>query len=487
MSAGAQTMAAPTPLPEALSETGRLPSSVWKISAVAVLGSLLSQLDATVVNVSLPSLAAELNASLATIQWVTSGYLLALALTLPLSGWLVDRIGAKALYLWSFSAFTLASALCGLAWSANSLIAFRILQGMTGGLLAPMAQMMIARAAGKQLARVAGYAALPVLLGPILGPVIAGAILQHASWRWLFFVNLPVGALALLLATVFLPDDRRLGKRRRLDFAGLAMLSPGLVLILYGSDHVNHRLGIAALAAGLALLACFLRTATRKGPDALIDLQLFKGRVFPISALTQFLSNGIVFAGQMLIPFYLIGACGRSPSATGLMLAPLGLGMACSLPSLGALTRRFGLRNVSAGGALLALLGTLPFLYLAGHGLVLALLTIALFCRGVGLGAVGIPSLTAAYVSIRKQDLPMATTSLNIVQRLGGPTLTTLCATFLAWRLNVANGSGNLSGAFVGAFSLLCALHALLFLSALRLPASVDNAAAECRDDGGNL
>jgi EmrB/QacA subfamily drug resistance transporter len=480
-------VAAPMLLPVALSETGRLPSSVWKISAVAVLGSLLSQLDATVVNVSLPSLAAELNASLATIQWVTSGYLLALALTLPLSGWLVDRIGAKALYLWSFSAFTFASALCGVAWSANSLIAFRILQGMTGGLLAPMAQMMIARAAGKQLARVAGYAALPVLLGPILGPVIAGAILQHASWRWLFFVNLPVGALALLLATVFLPDDRRQGKRRPLDFAGLAMLSPGLVLILYGSDHVNHRLGIAALATGLALLACFVRTATRKGPDALIDLQLFKGRVFRVSALTQFLSNGIMFAGQMLIPFYLISACGRSPSATGLMLAPLGLGMACSLPSLGALPRRFGLRNVSAGGALLALLGTLPFLYLAGHGLVLALLTIALFCRGVGLGAVGIPSLTAAYVSVRKQDLPMATTSFNIVQRLGGPTLTTLCATFLAWRLNVADGSGNLFGAFVGAFALLCALHALLFVSALRHPASVDKAAAECRDDGGSL
>jgi EmrB/QacA subfamily drug resistance transporter len=480
-------VAAQTPLPEAFSDTERLPSSVWKISAVAVLGSLLSQLDATVVNVSLPSLAAELNTSLASIHWVTSGYLLALALTLPLNGWLVDRIGAKALYLWSFSAFTLASALCGLAWSANSLITFRILQGMTGGLLAPMAQMMIARAAGKQLARVAGYAALPVLLGPILGPVIAGVILQHASWRWLFFVNLPVGALAIVLATVFLPNDRGQGKRRRLDLVGLALLSPGLVLFLYGSDHLNHRLGIAAFAGGLALLVCFIRTAARRGSGALIDLQLFKGRVFPVSALTQFLSNGIAFAGQMLIPFFLIRACGQSPSATGLMLAPLGLGMACSLPSLGALTRRFGLRNVAAGGALLSLLGTLPFLYLAGHGLVLVVLTVALFCRGVGLGAVGIPSMTAAYVSVKKQDLPMATTSLNIVQRLGGPTLTTLCATFLAWRLNVADGSGNLSGAFVGAFVLLCAFHALLFLSALRLPVSVDNGAAECRDKGGSL
>ena len=117
---------------------GRRDPSIWKVSAVATLGSLLSQLDATIVNVSLSSLATDLHASLATIQWVTSGYLLALTLVLPLSGWLVDRIGAKALYLWCFSAFTLTSALCGLAWSAPSLIVFRVLQGVSGGLLAPI-------------------------------------------------------------------------------------------------------------------------------------------------------------------------------------------------------------------------------------------------------------------------------------------------------------------------------------------------------------
>jgi MFS family permease len=162
---------------------------VWKVVSVAVLGSLLAQLDATVVNVSLSSLAEDLHSSFSAIQWVSSGYLLALALMLPLNGWLVERIGAKVLYLWCFSAFTLFSALCGLAWSAQSLIAFRVLQGMSGGLMAPMAQMIMARAAGKQLARVIGYAAVPILLGPILGPLLAGAILQHASWRWLFLVN----------------------------------------------------------------------------------------------------------------------------------------------------------------------------------------------------------------------------------------------------------------------------------------------------------
>jgi EmrB/QacA subfamily drug resistance transporter len=462
------------PLPKASSESGGLDPLVWKITAVAVLGSFLAQLDATIVNVSLSSLAVDLHSSLTSIQWVTSGYLLALALMLPLNGWLVERIGAKSLYLWCFSVFTLSSALCGLAWSANSLIAFRILQGMSGGLMAPMTQMMMARAAGKHMARLMGYAAVPILMGPILGPVIAGAILQHASWRWLFLVNLPVGVLAIVLAVLFLPNDREETRSRELDLPGFALLSPGLVLFLYGSDHLGKRTGLTTFLISIVLLAAFFRMAIRKGDKALIDLRLFKSKTFSASAVTQFMSNGISFAGQMLIPIYLIRACDQSPSATGWLLAPLGVGMICSYPWMGALTQRFDIRKVSAGGAFLAFAGTLPFLYLASHGLVFAVLAGALFLRGVGLSAVGIPSITAAYASVRKRDLPMATTSLNIVQRLGGPTLTTLCATFLGWRLAMVQSSASLSNAFTASFLLLCGLHALLFAAALRLPLSID-------------
>ena len=458
-------------------EADRLGSGIWKIIAVTVAGAFMTQLSTTMVNVSLSSLGAELHASLSAIQWVTSGYLLALALMLPLSGWLVERIGAKALYLWCFSAFTLSSALCGIAWSANSLIAFRILQGTSGGLMAPMTQMMIARAAGKHMARVIGYAAVPVVLGPILGPVIAGAILQVASWRWLFLINLPVGAVAIVLAIFFLPNDREETQRRDLDLVGFALLSPGLVLFLYGSDHMGERVGQITVALSVVLLAMFFKVAIRKGDRALIDLQLFKGKTFATSTVTQFMSNGISFAGQMLIPIYLISACGRSPSATGWLLAPLGVGMILSYPWMGALTQRFGIRKLSAGGAFLALAGTLPFIWLASHGLSVAVLACALFLRGVGLSAVGIPSISAAYASVKRRDLPMATTSLNIVQRLGGPTMTTLCATFLGWRLSGAPSPAVTSDAFAEAFGLLCFLHVLLFLGTLRLPWLVPDAA----------
>ncbi|MGI4813388.1 MAG: DHA2 family efflux MFS transporter permease subunit [Janthinobacterium lividum] len=444
---------------------------VWKITAVAVLGSLLAQLDATIVNVSLSSLALDLHSTLPAIQWVTSGYLLALTFVLPLSGWLIDRIGGRALYLWCFSLFTLSSALCGLAWSANSLIGFRILQGVSGGLLAPMAQMMMKRAAGSQFTRIAGYAAFPVLLGPLLGPVIAGAILHYASWRWLFLVNLPVGLLALVLAMLFLPDDKEQRKQRELDWVGLLLLSPALALVLIGAERIGHRAGLAAMLAGGLLLVAFLWVERRKPGRALIDLKQFRSRAFTVASIAQFLSNGVMFAGQMLIPLFLIQACGRSPAMMGWMLAPLGLGMMVTLPSLGFLTDRFGSRAVASAGASLALCATLALVWLAHHGLDLLVLVPALFIRGMGQGAVGLPAISVAYASVAREDLPMATTTLNIMQRLGGPTLTTLCAVFLAWMLALAAPVGNLGlNAWAWAFLLLSALHALTVLAAVGLP-----------------
>ncbi|MGN8135264.1 DHA2 family efflux MFS transporter permease subunit [Paraburkholderia sp. 22099] len=453
----------------------RIDPSVWKIAGVALFGALLAQLDATIVNVSLSNLATQLDSSLSTIQWVTSGYLLALTLVLPLNGWLVDRIGARALYLWCFSAFTLCSALCGLAWSAPSLIGFRVLQGVSGGLLAPMTQMMIARAAGKHMARVAGYMALPVLLAPVLGPVIAGAILQYASWRWLFLVNLPIGLVALLLVHLFLPGDRYETTRRRLDWVGLALLSPGLVMFLYGSERLHGAGGRLILACGLLMMGAFLWSARQKGDSALIDLRLFRGKVFSVAAVTQFLSNGGMFAGQMLIPAFLIQACGRAPGDMGWLLAPLGIGMILTNPFMGMLTDRFGIRCVSAGGALLTLLATLPMVYLATHGLNLLVLIPALVLRGIGMSGVGLPSLSAAYASVRQERMPMATTSLNIVQRLGGPTMTTLCATFLAWKLKSVDAGHAISSAYGGALLILCGIHAFAFLAAVQLPRRLDD------------
>ena len=445
---------------------------LWKITSVAVLGAFLAQMDATVVNVSLTSLAGELHGSLATIQWVTSGYLLALALTLPLNGWLVDRIGARAVYLWCFSAFTLTSALCGLAWSPDSLIGFRILQGMSGGLLAPMAQLLMARAAGERMTSVLGFAAMPVLLAPLLGPVIAGAILHILSWRWLFLVNLPFCALALVLAFIFLPNDEHERKERRLDMVGLALLSPGVACFLYGIDRVREMQGIAALIVSLVSFLLFYAWANRKADQAIIDIRLFRDRIFSAAVTVQFIAQGASFAGQFLIPALLIDNKHYSPSQAGLLLGAQGLGMMCSYPLLGLLVQKWGNRMVSVGGAVTALAGTAPFVYLAGHELPGATIASILFVRGVGLSFIGIPSISAAYASIGRENLPMATTALNIIMRIGGPTLTTICATFLAWSMS-SGPSTSSSTAYGNTFALLCCFQLILCVAASRLPVRV--------------
>ena len=451
-----------------LENDGRLDPRIWKIAAVVLLGPFMTVLDSTVVNVSLSSLAADLHTTIGSIQWIVSGYLLSMALLLPLSGWLVDRLGAKRVYLVSFAAFTAASVLCGAAHTSGQLVAFRVVQGAAGGLLAPLAQMTVARFAGRHLARVMGYSVMPILIAPILGPVVAGYILQHGSWRWLFYLNLPVGLLAIILAVLLLPKDELSAKHRAFDLGGFLLLSPGLALLLYGLEYSGKTEGRICLLVALPLIAGFVLHAGRRRERALIDISLFRSKTFAASATTQFLSNSGAFAGQMVIPLYLITGCHMPTAEVGWMFTPLGAGMLCSYPLMGTLTERFGCRSVSATGAALALLGTLPMVWMAQSSLSIPFLCIGLFVRGLGMGAINIPSLSAAYSAVPKENLPVATTAINIVQRLGGPVATTVMAVALEWTARRPAFFG--MQRFTTILLVLAAIHALGLLAALRLP-----------------
>lgn len=440
---------------------------IWKIVTVVFFGPFLSILSATTVNVSLSTLGEDLDTSIGTIQWVASGYLLALALMLPLTGWMVDRFGAKRMYLGCFAAFTIASTLCGFAETAPVLITFRVLQGMAGGLIAPMAQMMAARHAGDNMARVMGFVGFPVMLAPILGPVVAGAILEHASWHWIFFINAPFGVAAIALAALLLPKDEELNPRP-LDLTGFFLISPGLVLLLDGVQGMtgggNDALRGFEIGAGVVLVGMFIRRSRQLGKAALVDLRLFGRRTFAVAASAQFLANAGSFGGQLILPLYYLTARDVAPMATGLLLLPLGVGMAVSLPLMGRAVGWFGARRVAIGGTTLAFLGTVPFVFV-GQEWPLWFLVAVLFVRGVGLGAIGVPSLSLAYSSVPKSELANATTAVNIVQRLGGP-VGTVALALLFQHLVVQSQSA----AFSAAFALLCAMHLLCAAVVLFLP-----------------
>src|SRR5256714_1086871 len=184
----------------------RIEAHVWRLSAVVMVGSIMSILDTTIVNVALQTLGHDLHSTISDIQWVVTGYMLALAAVIPVTGWAARRFGAKRVYLVSLVLFTAGSALCGIASSSTELIVFRVLQGVGGGMIMPIGQLMMAEAAGPQrMGRVMSILSVPVMLAPILGPTIGGLILDNASWRWIFFVNLPIGVLAVIAALRVLP------------------------------------------------------------------------------------------------------------------------------------------------------------------------------------------------------------------------------------------------------------------------------------------
>lgn len=204
-----------------------LPSrNVAMIALVVVLGSIMSVLDVTVVNVALNHLAQDFDAPLATIQWVATGYTLALATVIPVAAWAMGRFGTKRLYMFSIGTFAAGSVLAGLAWSAESLILFRVLQGLGGGLIMPVGMTILARASDPgRMGRTMAIMGIPILIGPLAGPILGGWLVDDVSWRWIFFINVPIGALALGLAAKIFPRDTP-QPTKPLDVLGLLMLSP---------------------------------------------------------------------------------------------------------------------------------------------------------------------------------------------------------------------------------------------------------------------
>src|SRR5919206_1145143 len=264
----------------------KLGREVWIVAAVVTVGTVMSILDTTIVNVALETLSRELNASLSTIQWVSTGYMLALAVVIPLTGWMSERFGAKPVWMTSVALFGVGSALCGLAWSAGSLIFFRVLQGFGGGMIMPVGMSVLAQTAGPhRLGRVMSIIGVPTLLGPIFGPVIGGLIVDSVSWRGVFFVNIPIAFLALALAARLLHADAGRADAGRLDWLGFALLSPGLGAIVFGLSETETHGGVTApiawvpMVAGAILVALFVRHAWR-APRPLIDVRLFRSTGF---------------------------------------------------------------------------------------------------------------------------------------------------------------------------------------------------------------
>ena len=435
------------PVPESAHPTSqRLDRRVWIVAGVVILGVVMSLLDTTIVNVALATLGRDLHSPVATIQWVSAGYLVSLALVIPLAGWLVERFGTRRVWMLAVAAFGAGSALCGMAGSAGWLIFFRVLQGLGGGLIMPVGMTLIAQTAGPgRVGRVMAVAGVPMLLGPILGSALGGLIVSNASWRWIFYVNVPLVAAALILARSRLPRDRGSGAGP-FDWIGFCLLSPGLVGIVVGLSELQSHGGIGAPIALTPLLTGIVLTLGFVGHSArarrpLIDVRLFRSPGFSAAAATTFLLGAALFGAMLVIALYYQVGRGRSALGAGLLMAPQGIGAALAMPLAGRLTDRVGSGRVVLAGVIGICAGTLGFVH-AGPHTPFALLSVSLVIRGLGLGAAMMPAMAGAYATLRPEQVPRATSALNAIQRVGGSIGTAVLAVVLQHQLTSGHGMG---------------------------------------------
>ncbi|HEU4973738.1 MAG TPA: DHA2 family efflux MFS transporter permease subunit [Baekduia sp.] len=465
------------------------------VSIVVVLGTVMSILDTTIVNVAIDTLSREFDTGLATIQWVATGYMLALATVIPLTGWAADRFGTKRLYMISIGLFLAGSALAGAAWSAESLIVFRVLQGLGGGMIMPAGMTILSQAAGRdRIGRVMSVVGVPMLMGPVIGPVLGGWLVDDVSWRWIFYVNLPIGAIALLAALRFLPRDKP-SPHERLDWLGLLLLSPGLAAFVYGLAETASHGGIGSASAlvpmliGLALIGTFAWHALRSAWP-LIDLRLMRHGTMTASSATTFLLAMGFFATMFLLPLYYQVVRGQPALHAGLLLAPQGLGAALMMPIAGKLSDRNGPGKVVLSGLCLLVIGIGLFTQVSADTS-FWLMGATQFVLGLGMGSTMMPAMTAAYQSLEHQQIARATTALNIIQRVGASIGTALLSVVLSHELASQLGSraGNglaaaqgapaaareavapkIADAFGHTFWWSAAIVLLAFLPALMLP-----------------
>jgi EmrB/QacA subfamily drug resistance transporter len=436
----------------------RIDPYIWRIGIVVILGSAMSILDTTIVNVALATLAHELNSSISEIQWVVTGYMLSLAAVIPITGWAARTFGAKRVYLFAIVMFTLGSALCGLATTSTELILFRVLQGIGGGMILPIGQLMLAEAAGpKRMGRVMSMVAVPMMLAPILGPTIGGLIIDNASWRWIFYVNVPIGVVAVIAAMRILPNVER-KPAERLDFLGLALMATGLPLITYGLAEIGSTGSFTSpkvvfpLLIGLVLVGAFIWHALHvKRVKPLLDVRLYRRTTFASASFAMFCLGAALFGGMILLPLYWQGIRHDSVLITGLLNAPQGLGAAIAMPIAGRMTDRFGGGPLALFGVILCTVATIPFGLIGVHTSVLSL-CFAMFVRGIGIGFGFMPAMTAAFASLDRSELSDATPQLNVLQRVGGSIGTAVLAVVLQRALVGTNTLAGAAAAYGTAF-----------------------------------
>lgn len=398
----------------------------WVVAGVVVFGIFMSVLDSTIVNIAVPRLQGVFGASLSSVQWVLTGYTLAQGVATPLTAFLSDRIGIKRFYLIALVAFTVGSALCGFALNLPMLIVFRILQGVGGAALSPLAITLLYREFPPEERGMAmGLLGVPILLAPALGPTLGGYIVTFASWQLIFYINVPIGIVGIILGVLFLHEGEQ-SRRTNFDLPGFLFSTTGLALLLYGlsdasTDGWTSGIVLGCLIGGLVLLAIFVfieLDLAKRDMQPLLDLRVFGNRIFSTSMFASLLVIFALYGGLFLIPIYLQELRRFSAFQAGLILLPQALASMIAIVFGGRLVDKFGVRAVVIPGLIILGIASWQFTFVTLNNSINSL-QFLLIMRGLGIGLCIQPLMVSALAEIPSQRLAQASAVSTTVRFVG--------------------------------------------------------------------
>lgn len=410
----------------------------WLVGIVFVMALFMDLLDITIINVAIPTLAQEFGASTTTIEWVVTGYLLSLALFIPISGWLGDRFGTKRIFVIALGIFVLGSLLSGLAWDIESLIAFRALQGVGGGMLTPVGFTLMFRAfPPAERAAASAVLAIPITVAPALGPILGGYLVDYQSWRWIFLVNVPVGLLALGTAILFLREDIQ-EAAGRLDLPGFVLSGVGLVFVVFALSEAGlHGFGDTRVLlfglTGLGLLG-LLTLVELRTEQPLLDMRLLKDKLFSASNLVNFAANGAQMGAFFVLPIFMQTQKGMDAFDVGLTLFPMAIGVAIMAQPAARFYASIGPRRMMMAG-FVGLIASTLHLAMIDYGTANWLIAVNFLLRGMAFGLIIIPLQAAAFATITPEDTGRASSIFNVGRQVSASLGVAILATALTSRL----------------------------------------------------
>jgi EmrB/QacA subfamily drug resistance transporter len=443
----ARSAAGDAPLPPAPAELlgaderiypDKLDAPLLRVSGVCLLATVMAILDVTVVTVAQRTFIAEFGSTQAVVAWTMTGYTLGLATVIPLTGWAADRFGTKRLFMGSVVAFVLGSLLCAMASTIMQLIAFRVVQGVSGGMLMPLGFMIMTREAGPgRLGRLMSILSIPMLLAPIAGPILGGWLIDTSSWKWIFLINLPIGLATFVLAGIVFPRDHP-ARSETFDVIGGLLLSPGLATFLFAVSSVprygtvaDRRVLIPA-AIGLTLIVAFVVHALHRADHPLIDLRLFQNPVLTRANVTMLLFAAAFFGAGLLLPSYFQQVLHQTPMQAGVHMIPQGLGAMLTMRLTGPLVDRQGPGKIVLVGIALIMAGLGTFAFgVARHAGYFPTLLVALTIMGLGMGCTMMPLSVASVQALAPHQIARGTTLMSVSHQVGGSMGTALMAMIL--------------------------------------------------------